>query len=144
MSQPLNLPLEQFNSTTPPGWKPHLIAYPWRRYLERLRLWYRLTTLLPEQLGPAVASRLQDRPYDLANALRLPLPDGRILVGDEALAFPGQDAQLDPTSGAILVPALSTGLQALLRVLTAAYGADQDQTAQSQLLTSSLTYAEAD
>ena len=133
MAQPINLPLEQFNVSTPPGWKPHTTNYPLRRYLERLRLWYRLTNLLPEQLGPAVASRLQGRPYDLANALRFTLPDGRTLVGDEALAYPGADPQVDPNTGAILTPAVANGLQALLRILTAAYGADADQTAVSTL-----------
>ena len=133
MAQPINLPLEQFNVSTPPGWKPHTTNYPLRRYLERLRLWYRLTNLLPEQLGPAVASRLQGRPYDLANALRFTLPDGRTIVGDEALAYPGADPQVDPNTGAILTPAVANGLQALLRILTAAYGADADQTAVSTL-----------
>ena len=133
MAQPINLPLDQFNTTTPPGWKPHVTNFPLKRYLERLRLWYRLTNLLPEQLGPAVASRLQGRPYDLANSLRVTLPDGRTIVGDEALAFPGADAQLDPQTGLVVVPAIANGLQALLRVLTAAYGADADQTAVSTL-----------
>ena len=118
------LPLEQFNTTTPPGWRPHLQNYTYRRFLERLRLWYRLTTLLPEQLGPAVTSRLQGRPYDLATSLRLPLPNGQTLLGDEALAFAGQDAIIDQATGAVLQPAVSSGLQQLLRILTQAYGAD--------------------
>jgi len=69
----------------------------------------------------------------LANALRFTLPDGRTLVGDEALAYPGADPQIDPNTGAILTPAVANGLQALLRILTAAYGADADQTAVSTL-----------
>jgi hypothetical protein len=65
--------------------------------------------------------------------LRITLPDGRTLVGDEALAFGGSDAQIDPNTGQMISPAISNGLQALLRVLTSAYGADADQTAVSTL-----------
>jgi hypothetical protein len=44
------LPLESYTKTTPPGWQTGHVHYPFIRYLERLRLWYRLTDVLPEQV----------------------------------------------------------------------------------------------
>ena len=70
------LQLDQYTKGTPPGWRPNLAHYPYKRYLERLRLWYRMTDLSAEQVGPAVAGRLQGRPFNQAMKLRIELPTG--------------------------------------------------------------------
>ena len=116
------LPLEQYNKSSPPGWKTGIPKYTFRRYLERLRLWYRQTDLSSSQVGPAVAGRLIGRPFDDAMALTITTGNGTVLTGDAALAFEGEDA--NPNLG---TPALSNGLQHLLRVLTAKHGADDQQ-----------------
>ena len=121
------LPLDQYTKTVPPGWKPGLVHYPYRRFTERLRLWYRQTDLPTSSYGPAVAGPLVGRPFNLALALKFKIPDGRELKGDEALAWPGSSEIKDEFSGEILTPASENGLQHLLRVLTQNYGADDQQ-----------------
>ena len=103
---------------------PH---YPFRRYMERLRLWYRQTELDVEAIGPAVAARLQGRPFNLAMSLAFQDRTGRQLRGDEALAFAGAPATLD-AQGAVVAPAIDSGIQQLLRVLQRWYGAEEQQT----------------
>ena len=78
------LPLESFSRSVPPGWKPHLTHYPFRRFLERVRLWFRQTDLDATQLGPALAARLQGRPFNQAMALAITRQDGTVLRGDYA------------------------------------------------------------
>ena len=47
-------PLETFTKSTPPGWDPgQSDTYPLRAYVERLRLFTRMTDLRADQLGPA-------------------------------------------------------------------------------------------
>ena len=119
------LPLDEFNNKVPPGWKPGMTHYPYRRFTERLKLWYRATDLRPDQLGPAVAGRLRGRPFNLALALKVTDQLGVIHTGDEALAFPGQAAGADPHTG-VEIPAVPSGLHQLLRVLDRWYGEDKD------------------
>ena len=121
------LPLESYTKTTSPGWKVGTPKYTFRRFLERLRLWYRQTDLPPESLGPAVAGRLQGRLFDTALGLKFTLANGTRLVGDEALAYPGADAVFDLNTGAVVTPAEDNGLQRLLRILTQQHGADDQQ-----------------
>ena len=71
-----NLPLEEYNERTPPGWQPGLPNYPWKRYFERLQLWNRMTTAEIGKRGILVHSRLKGDAHDLGlktssrNALR--------------------------------------------------------------------------
>jgi hypothetical protein len=113
------MPLDQYSDKVPPGWKIGLPHYPFRRYLERLRLFYRMTSLSVIQCGPAVAGRLVGRPYNMALKLRIECRNGVVLFGDDALAFEGT-----PAMGA-LAPEES-GLQQLIRLLSKRYGADSD------------------
>lgn len=126
-----HLPLNQYSKDIPPGWDPRDPNFPLRAYISRLKLWSRTTSLRPEQMGPAVAGRLQGRPFDLALQMQIDLatrPDlwghynGRQrLTGDEALAFPGaeEDAQN-------ALPRIASGLATFVQQLEALYGA-QDQ-----------------
>ena len=75
------LPLDAFRRLTPPGWKPYLQRYPFRRWLERLTLWYRQPDLDITQVGPAVASRLGGKPFNLAMVLRTELSTGETIGG---------------------------------------------------------------
>ena len=118
------LPLDQYTKTCPPGWRLGLYQYPLKRYLDLLKLWYRLTDYEPSQQGPAVAGRLQGRPFTLATELRLTKQDGTILVGDAALAHPGEEATAERA-------ATPSGLQRLIAVLREKYGTEtQDQVTQ--------------
>ena len=132
MAEHTGLPLDAYNRTTPPGWRPSLTHYPFRRYLDRLRLWYRMTDLEVVQIGPAVAGRLQGRPYNMALSLRFATRAGVVIVGDEALAFAGEPAALD-AMGQIVAPAIESGIQQLIRLLARRYGADNQQTSTSTI-----------
>ena len=121
------LPLDQFTKTTPPGWRPGITHYPFRRYIERMKLWCRTTDMDASQQGPAVAGRLSGRPFNLAMGLRVTDQAGQEHGGDEALAFPGEPAQQD-YAGNIISPATPNGLQTLIRLLIRWYGEDDDTT----------------
>ena len=115
------LALDQYSATLPPGWRPGLTHFPFRRYLERMRLWYRMNTLHPSQLGPAVAGRLQGKPFNMAMRLRITVRDGRTLVGDNALAYEGLPA--DDQTGTV---ACESGLQVLIRAMQSRYGTEDE------------------
>ena len=51
------LPLEAFTRSTPPGWRPGDMKYPYRRYKQILGLWQKVTALNDAQAGPAIAAR---------------------------------------------------------------------------------------
>ena len=120
------LPLDQYTKACPPGWRLGLHDYPLKRYLDLLRLWYRLTDFDKEQVGPAVAGRLVGRPFTLATEMTITRQDGTVLQGDAALAPPGEEAGVGNTP-----PASPSGLNALIRLLQQNYGTEsQDQQAQ--------------
>ena len=118
------LPLDEFNKTTPPGWDPSRAeSYPLRAYIERLKLWGRLTDLRPDQVGVAVASRLRGRAYRLALSLKVEDPRaGLEYRGDDALAFAGHVA--DPNLG---LPAVPSGFRCLIELLQRRYGAEEQK-----------------
>ena len=131
--QTAGLPLDQYTKSTPPGWKPGMVHYPFRRFMERLKLWYRQTDLAATALGPAVAGRLAGRPFNLALALRFTVAStGVELRGDEALAFPGEEAGFDQNTGQA-TPKTDSGLQQLLAVLSPIYSTDAQQNASETL-----------
>ena len=65
------LPLDQYTKACPPGWRLGLAHYPLKRFLDLLRLWYRLTDFDNTQVGPAVAGHLQGRPFTLATEMTM-------------------------------------------------------------------------
>ena len=120
------LPLDQYTKACPPGWRLGLAHYPLKRFLDLLRLWYRLTDFDNTQVGPAVAGRLQGRPFTLATEMTIRKQDGTELTGDAALAHPGEAAGVGGVPAATL-----SGLQSLIRTLQNKYGTEsQDQQAQ--------------
>jgi len=103
-----------------------LAHYPLKRFLDLLRLWYRLTDFDNTQVGPAVAGRLQGRPFTLVTEMTIRKQDGTELTGDAALAHPGEEAGVGGVP-----PATQSGLQSLIRTLQNKYGTEsQDQQAQ--------------
>ena len=113
------MPLMQFTTSCPPGREPHITHYPLRLYLEKIRLWWRLTDLRSDQIGPAVAGRLAGCPFNIAMAVQVPDANGNILTGDTALSYEGSPA--DEVNG---IPHTDIGLRVLLRALQRAYGAE--------------------
>ena len=116
------LPLEAFNHGTPPGWKPYLHSYPFRRWLGRLKLWYRHTDVDASQAASAVAARLAGAPINLVMALQITLPTGEHLSGDAALARPSTRGVVDAAGNP--VADTPNGLSALLTVLSGRCGND--------------------
>eukprot|EP00971_Amphidinium_carterae_P348964 6490767-Amphidinium_carterae.1 len=121
------LSLESSKKDVPPGWRPGLHRYPFSRYLERVRLWVCTTDMRAGQQGPALASRLEGRPKDIALSLRVVNRQGNALTGAEALAFEGAVAIPAAADGAAAQPAIPSGGQQLLRELERVYGADTQQ-----------------
>ena len=86
--------LEEFTRKIPPGWRPGIKSYPFRRYMEKLRLWWRFAEIREDQVGPLVAARLQGTPFDLAMTFEL-YRDGVKYTGADALALVNVDATVD-------------------------------------------------
>ncbi len=64
MADPGRIPqIQEFSVTTPPGWSPRNASwYPFRLFLQKLQLWWKITTATEAQAGPLLAARLQDKP----------------------------------------------------------------------------------
>ena len=101
------LALRQYTKDVPPGWRPR--AYPIKEYKTALDVWARLSRLEPEQLGPAIMSRLEGGALKLAEGLTVHRrqPDGSTATyrGVEAVSLLSTTAVLDPVSGAEVIPA---------------------------------------
>eukprot|EP00971_Amphidinium_carterae_P310327 6166769-Amphidinium_carterae.1 len=80
-----------------------------------------------EQRGPALASRLEGRPFDIALGLEIRTQGGDLITGDAALAFAGQAEIAAPGPGRAGQPAVPYGADALLNELERVYGADRQQ-----------------
>ena len=117
-----SLPLDQYTKTTPPGWKPGNARYPLRSFFQRVRLWYRVTDMHPNQLGPAAAGRLIGRPFIMATTMTIMTHEGVQLRGDAALAYAGEAAHPD---GRAPVP---SGLEQLFTLLQERFGAEEQAT----------------
>ena len=130
---PTGLPLESYTKGCPPGWRPGLSHYPFRLYVQRVRLWYRLTDLPAEAAGPAAIGRLSGRPYSLVlETLRITTQDGKILKGDAALAH-GGEAEIPATDDTPAKPSTPNGLEAMLVMLSKWYSAPDQSTSQSAI-----------
>ena len=68
------LPLDTFTRSTPPGWMPNVVRYPFRRYIQLMKLWWLQTDCAEDRMGPAIAGRLKGAAFQFAmslSALRL-------------------------------------------------------------------------
>lgn len=128
------IPLDEFSKSVPPGWRPGVDSYPLKLYLEKVKLWYKITDATDEQIGPLLAGRLKGNAEKMALKLQLPkagrpLADNGFDVGDAAVVRMAIDEVRDPLSGAITQELVPSGVSALLRILLSRYGLnDQDKT----------------
>ena len=68
------LPLQEYRREVPPGWAPNDPNYSLRRYMEKLKIWYRIYQGKDEAVGPLIAGRLQGQAGKLAMNLKVPRP----------------------------------------------------------------------
>ena len=61
--------MKQWNEKVPPGWRPR--SYPLKEYKNLLSLWAAGTSLTPEKIGPAMASRLDNAAFKVASDLEV-------------------------------------------------------------------------
>ena len=137
--QNVGLAVENYTKSTPPGWRPGIAGYPFRLYVQRMRLWYRITELSSSACGPAAIGRLSGRPYSLIlETLRLTTQEGEVLLGDAALAFEGQSAiaavpATADTPAVEAQPEVLNGMEAMLQLLAKWYSAPDQSTSQSAI-----------
>ena len=121
------IPLTEYRRDVPPGWQPGDSGYSLRAYLEKLRMWYRISSLEDELVGPVIAGRLYGRAHRVAVSLRVPRPDGTYDIGDAALVRLPVDEVRDPATNELLQEHIPSGVQYLVNALRAAFGQmDQD------------------
>ena len=127
------IPLQEYRKEVPPGWQPGDASYPLRTYLDKVRLWYRVTNVEDEAIGPLLAGRLYGRASKLAMGLRVPRPHGGWDVGDAALVRLAVEEVRDPNDPNVVLQAyIPSGVQYLMNSLRQAFGMlDQDLAAQS-------------
>ena len=121
------MPLDESTRNVPPGWKPGLDWYPYRLYVEKVRVWHRTAEFNEEELGPILTQRLEGGALRVALTLRVPLPPqegGGFVTGDAALVRPTVAAIIDPQTGAVIQEAILSGAHQLLRRLQERYGLD--------------------
>ena len=121
------LAIDESTTHIPPGWQPGLDWYPFRLYVEKIKIWYQTTEWADDKLGPVMAQRLKEGALRVALTLKLPLPaneGGGTVIGDVALARPAVPAQLDQI-GNVIQPAIRSGAAELIHKLEQCYGLDQ-------------------
>ena len=65
------LPLDEYTKGCPPGWKENMKQYPFRLYLEKLRLWNRMTDCDEVAKGATIVGRLKGKAYTSAMKLKI-------------------------------------------------------------------------
>ena len=76
--------LQEYNPHTPPGWKPGLKNYPFRKYIQKMQLWNAIKACTNDQVGPLVAGRLCGSAFQIAMHLRITRSTGDVLLGPES------------------------------------------------------------
>ncbi len=93
---PSTLPLEEFSRQVPPGWKPGILKYPFKRYTQQLKLWWRTKSVDDDTVAALLAiSRLAGGPRKKAHRFKI-TRDGQNFVGDDAIAL---SAAVDAVTG---------------------------------------------
>ena len=105
-----SLGLQEYNPSTPPGWKPGLKNYPFRKYLQKMQLWNTIKACSVDQTGPLVAGRLCGAAFQIAMHLQITRSDGTSLSGADAISCPDISATTgnagDKSGGGYLVDRL--------------------------------------
>ena len=96
-----SLDLEEMTRFIPPGWKPGLKGYSFKKYSQRLKLWWdtkNITGCLPEQVDSVAAGlvlgRLKGSAYKKGIEYRINR-DGTLHEGSEAIMLPEIPAYTD-------------------------------------------------
>ena len=123
------LALRQYTKDVPPGWRPR--AYPIKEYKNALDVWSRLSRLDPDQLGPAIMSRLEGGALKFAEGMTVhrQQADGAVHTyrGIEAVSLLAQQAIQDPQTGQEICPAYPSGAKTLItQLMSLHYLDDQD------------------
>ena len=119
------IPLDEYSKTVPPGWRENIDGYPFKTYIEKLRLWHRITEYQDHEKGPIIVGRLKGGAYkyavrtSISRVREVQNPDtGHLemkvvqLKGDDALCEPASARVLD-NAGRELLPAQVSGVRAL-------------------------------
>ena len=112
--------LEEFTKQIPPGWRPGISRYSFKKYLQKLRLWWRFADTTEIQAGPLIAARLGGLAFDRAMSLRINRA-GTIHVGEDAIAQPREAEITDPTTGVVIQEAQESGASILIAALRAEF-----------------------
>ena len=65
LSQNTGLPLQSFSKSAPPGWRSGLPKYPYRLYIQLLKLWWRQTDITEGAAGPTIAGRYKGTAFQV-------------------------------------------------------------------------------
>ena len=119
------LPLQVFTKTLPPGWQAGLADCPFRTFVTRLSIWWRLTDVAEMDAGLLVASRLNGKAFKVALSSRANRPTGGILThykGEKTLNLEPQVEVTAPHTGAIIDSEDASGLGHLVKAPVADFG----------------------
>ena len=112
-----NLPLDESNRQTPPGWQPGLPKYSVRKFLTKLSLWWR-TKAVDDNAVAALLVMQRLRGGAFKQALRFSVArDGQNYTGENAFALEAREE--DQQQG---LDAQPSGLQQFLAWLGREYG----------------------
>ena len=118
-----SLPLEESTRATPPGWRPGIAGYSFKKYQDKLNLWWRTRSVESDETAARlVMQRLQKGALKRAMQFKL-IREGREYIGDNAIALPEVVAN-EQTS----TEASPSGLASFMISLQRAYGIhEQDE-----------------
>ena len=134
-----SLGLRQYTKDIPPGWRPK--SYPFRGYKESLEIWSCLTRLDPDQIGPAILSRLEGGAYRVALNLKIQRLDParnydqiapQEFRGLKAVSLP-ETVNIFDNIGQLMCPAYASGAKVLLQRLHEMYFLDDQDLAWTTL-----------
>ena len=63
------LALDNFTRATPPGWRPGIRRYPYKRLLQLMKLWWRQTDVDEARADITIAGRLRGAAFQFALGL---------------------------------------------------------------------------
>ena len=124
---PSGIPLDEYTSTIPPGWKPGMEHYPLRMYIDKMQMWWKQTDFEYAQASVLIAGRLKLGANKLALKLRLerPLSDQPPMYDIGADAIVRQRVpEIRDSVGNIAQPRIPSGLERLVALLVERYGLD--------------------
>ncbi len=119
------IPLDEYSKSVPPGWRGDIDTYAFKRYLERLKLWGRITDVAHNVKGAVVVGRLRSDAYKIAMGTKIRrvrmIENAAGVPEPKLVTFTGDDAVCEPTCGPahdnpgnLLLGAQIAGVRAML------------------------------